>query len=54
MIEKDVVNNEYYTCPTYNYLVKENLNVGVFDIKYSQMHGLGTPEDLNKYIEDCK
>lgn len=27
MIERDKVNNEYYTCPTYNYLVEDGLNV---------------------------
>lgn len=50
MIKKDMVNNEYYTCPTYNYLIKDGLNIGIYDINYSQMHGLGTPDDLNKYI----
>lgn len=49
-IDRDTVNGEYYTCPTYNYLVNEKLRVGVYDIEYRQMHGLGTPEDLDEYI----
>lgn len=50
IIEKNKINNEYYTCPTYNYLIEDQLNVGIYDIDSSQMHVLGTPEDLNKYI----
>jgi dTDP-glucose pyrophosphorylase len=54
IIERDTVNSEYYTCPTYNYLVKDGLKAGVFDIDYTQMHGLGTPDDLNEYISSRK
>lgn len=53
IIERDTVNSEYYTCPTYNYMVKEGLRVGVFNIEYCQMHGLGTPADLEKYISNA-
>jgi len=51
MIARDTVNNEYYTCPTYNYIVKEGLDIGIYNIKRSQMHGLGTPEDLHNYTK---
>jgi len=50
-INRDTVNNEYYTCPTYNYLASESLKVGVYNIEYSQMHGLGTPDDMDTYIK---
>ena len=50
IIDGDKVNGEYYTCPTYNYLVKEGLSVGIYEIDYAQMHGLGTPEDLETFI----
>lgn len=51
IIENDRVNNEFYTCPTYNYAIKNGAKIGIFNIEYSQMHGLGTPEDLNMYLE---
>jgi len=46
---EDKVNNEFYTAPVYNYLVKACERVGVFNIPPENMHGLGTPEDLAKY-----
>jgi len=54
IIERDTIKGEYYTCPTYNYLVKEKLSVGIYNIEYPQMHGLGTPDDLNQYINAAK
>lgn len=50
MIENDRVNGEFYTCPTYNHLVRKSKKIGVYNINSSQMHGIGTPEDLNKYL----
>lgn len=47
---QDKVNGEYYTCPVYNYLIKKGLRIGVLEIDQSDMYGLGTPEDLKKYI----
>lgn len=46
----DRVNNEFYTCPVYNYLIERGLRIGVFEVPASAMHGLGTPEDLTTYI----
>lgn len=54
MVEKNRINNEFYTCPTYNYLITEGLNIGVYEIDSCQMHVLGTPEHLNKYMADSK
>jgi NDP-sugar pyrophosphorylase family protein len=51
IIENDRVNNEFYTCPVYNYLIREDKQIGVFEIEQKQMHGIGTPEDLNKYLK---
>ena len=45
----DKVNHEYYVCPVYNHLIKNNKKIGIFDIEISQMHGVGTPEDLRSY-----
>ena len=50
IISNDRVNNEFYTCPVYNYLIKSNKKIGIFLIDYSQMHGLGTPEDYFLYL----
>lgn len=47
----DRVNNEFYTCPVYNYMIKEGLKIGVYEVPMNAMHGLGTPEDLNAYLE---
>lgn len=46
----DRVNNEFYTCPVYNYLIKSGQKIGIFNINETAMHGLGTPEDLNRYL----
>jgi dTDP-glucose pyrophosphorylase len=50
IINNDRVNNEFYTCPVYNYLIKEGRKIGIYNITLNQMHGLGTPDDLNKYL----
>lgn len=47
----DRVNNEFYTAPAYNYSVRNGLTIGIYSIKETQMYGLGTPEDLDVYIE---
>jgi dTDP-glucose pyrophosphorylase len=51
MMAKDIrVNNEFYVCPTYNELIIDGKTIKIWNIKPEQMHGLGTPEDLNKYL----
>jgi len=52
IIKNDRVNNEFYTCPVYNYLISKGAKIGIYKIDYSQMHGLGTPEDLTKYLSN--
>ena len=52
IIHNDRVNNEFYTCPVYNYMIKERLKVGLYQIKSTEMVGLGTPEDLEIYIKN--
>lgn len=46
------VNNEFYTCPCYNYLIREKKKIGIFPIgeEYNGMYGLGTPADLDFFI----
>ena len=53
MIKDNVrVNNEFYTCPCYNYLVREGKKIGTYLIGevYNGMYNLGTPEDLDFFI----
>jgi dTDP-glucose pyrophosphorylase len=50
IINNDRVNKEFYTCPVYNYLIKDGKQIGIYNIEFDQMHGLGTPDDLEKYL----
>jgi NDP-sugar pyrophosphorylase family protein len=54
IINNDRVNNEFYTCPVYNYLILQKLRIGIFNILPIQMHGIGTPDDLNTYLKKIK
>ncbi|MFN5771651.1 glycosyltransferase family 2 protein [Flavobacterium sp.] len=47
----DRVNNEFYTCPVYNYCIVEGQKIKIYNIDFEAMHGLGTPEDLTLYLE---
>jgi len=49
IVDNQRVNNEFYTCPTYNYAIKDRLKIGIFNIEFSEMHGMGTPDDLREY-----
>ncbi len=54
MIAENVrVNNEFYTCPCYNYLIREGKKIGGYSIgeEYNGMYGLGIPYDL-RWFED--
>lgn len=50
IIEGDRVNNEFYTCPCYNYLIRNQKNIGIYNISQEQMHGIGIPDDLKLYL----
>ncbi len=51
MIEKNIrTNNEFYVCPAYNEMILRGKKIKAYEIKASQMHGLGTPEDLKQYL----
>ena len=53
MIEKDIrTNNEFYVCPTFNEAVGANKKIKTFHI--DKMWGLGTPEDLKRFVENHK
>ena len=46
------VNNEFYVCPVFNEAVQDEKKIRIFPIE--KMWGLGTPEDLNKFLENHK
>jgi dTDP-glucose pyrophosphorylase len=50
IVHNERVNNEFYTCPVYNWAIKNDLRIGIYDIPASAMHGLGTPEDLDSFL----
>lgn len=51
IINNDRVNNEFYTCPVYNYNILDKKNIIIYNIDQEAMHGLGTPEDLELYLK---
>lgn len=51
IVRNERVNNEFYVAPVYNYAIKQGKNYGIYTIDKTQMHGTGTPEDLDKYIK---
>jgi NDP-sugar pyrophosphorylase family protein len=51
IVRNDRVNNEFYVCPVYNYGIRAGMKVGVYEIPFKGMHGLGTPEDLELFLQ---
>ena len=49
-VRNERVNNEFYVAPVYNYSIEKGGKYGIYSIDKTQMHGTGTPEDLDKYI----
>ena len=53
MIKKNIrVNNEFYVCPVYNEFISKKKKVKIHNVE--EMWGLGTPEDLNNFIQRLK
>ena len=51
IVNNERVNKEFYTCPVYNYMINSGAKIGIFEIPYENMHAIGTPYDLRKFIE---
>jgi NDP-sugar pyrophosphorylase family protein len=49
LLKNASVSGEFYVAPAYNELVLGQKRVGIFPIEASQMHGLGTPEEVERY-----
>ncbi len=53
MIENNVrVNNEFYIAPVFNEAISDGKKITTYNVK--KMWGLGTPEDLNTFLESYK
>jgi dTDP-glucose pyrophosphorylase len=53
MIGKNIkTNNEFYVCPVFNEAIGDGKLIKTFDIE--NMWGIGTPEDLNYFLENYK
>jgi hypothetical protein len=51
MIDRDIrTNNEFYICPVYNEAISDGHLILPFFV--NEMHGVGTPEDLEEYLAD--
>jgi len=49
MIEKNVrINDEFYVCPVYNEAIQDKKKIKTFRV--NKMWGIGTPEDLNRFL----
>ena len=42
-------NNEFYVCPVFNEAIADGKKIKTYDI--DKMWGLGTPEDLNNFLQ---
>ena len=52
MIARDIrTRGEFYVAPVFNELILDGLDVRAYPILSEQMHGLGTPADLQAYLE---
>ncbi len=50
MIQKNIrTNNEFYVAPVYNEAISDGKKILIYNVK--EMIGLGTPEDLEKYLK---
>jgi hypothetical protein len=53
MINKNIrVNSEFYVCPVYNEAIADGKRIRVKQIE--RMWGIGTPEDLNYFLDNYK
>jgi dTDP-glucose pyrophosphorylase len=51
LLRNERTNNEFYVAPVYNEYVARGMRVGIYTITADSMHGLGTPEDLQCYVD---
>ena len=49
LFKKASFSGEFYVAPVFNELILAGKRVGIFPIEASQMHGLGTPEEVERF-----
>lgn len=49
---QELVNGEKYVAPLYDYLLSKNGNIYISDIKPEKVHVLGTPEELQDFLDN--
>jgi dTDP-glucose pyrophosphorylase len=47
---QDRTRGEFYLAPVYNHLLEAGARIAIHEIQTAQMHGLGTPEDLQAFL----
>ncbi len=52
--EEKLEKGEKYVAPLYNYLISEGGDVRISIVDYDRVHVLGTPEELNYFLETYK
>ena len=51
IVRNERVNNEFYVCPVYNHSIRRGLKIGIYNIEEEAMKCLGTPQDLDAYLQ---
>ena len=49
---QELVNGEKYVAPLYDYLLSKGGNIYISDISPEKVHVLGTPEELQDFLND--
>lgn len=49
LVKNAAVAGEFYVAPVYNELILDGRRVGAYPIRANQMHGLGTPEEVERF-----
>ncbi len=49
LLKNASLSGEFYVAPVYNELILSGKRIGMFPIEAGQMHGLGTPEEVQRF-----
>ncbi len=52
LLKKATVGGEFYVAPIYNELILMGKRVGIHPIAREQMHSLGTPDDVERFVSE--
>jgi NDP-sugar pyrophosphorylase family protein len=47
-------NGEFYIAPTYNYMIAENKSIGIYPVSDNEFYPVGTPNDLERYLNEVE